>query len=398
MNISRHIGHNHLEMLESILDFTDKFDVNRLLYAINGKHLDEEEINCLTIDIKEQNIKLERQKVYLFKFGKTFNKTFATDDNHYFDTAHQLASKIKSGTKGVKDIFKKFCNVSRKKLMPGKDNPQAIDVSMISSSNYMADLFGLSSYPDSVKELFQTMLVFYDNLVTCINESIRVLNEEKDTKNDSKKCLELLIKACEKSRKNQLHIIEAMEEDPEFKAAILKSHSLSSEDVNPILKKWRTNPKEKFASDCFHNICPKEVGTLTLHQTVADSTGNHELMKIMTILCCTSEWALQVNEAIIHFDSLLPENCKRGKIPAIYLHVFMKWCSDAVGYKSFLNLFNKIYQKNGGRWDTIGSSALSGASVKCGARDKDYDEIEKEMHGKLNKLYPPKPKSEDQII
>ena len=70
MRISRQIGNSHIEQMNLILEFILTFDVNKLLYAINGKQLNEDEIRSLTLDISEQNLKLEQQKNYLFNFGK----------------------------------------------------------------------------------------------------------------------------------------------------------------------------------------------------------------------------------------------------------------------------------------------------------------------------------------
>lgn len=374
-----------------ILEFILTFDVNKLLYAINGKQLNEDEIRSLTLDISEQNLKLEQQKNYLFNFGKTFNKEFATDDNKCFDSSIKLSRRIRSGTKGVKRVISMFCKISRKTLKPGQEEPQAIRLSMISSKYYIADLFGLATYPDSVKELFSVMLKFYDNLDECIHEAMRVLAEEKSIKQDKRKCLELLLQACEKSRKNQIHIIEAMEDDPEFKAAVMKTAMLTSDNVNPVLKEWKNSKKEElFAVAFFHNCSPKDISKITLHKTWMQADENPELMKCMTIFNCTKEKATNINMAISSFDTLLPEKCKKSQIPAMNLFVFMKWCSEGVGYETFLTYFNKMYRGSGGRWNPIGKSALSGVSTKRITKAEKFNKIEADMLEKLTQMFPEK--------
>ena len=391
MHISRQIGYSHVEQMELIADFILHFDVDRLLYAINGKELDESEIKSLTYDISDQNNKLARQKEHLFKFGRIFNKEWTTDDNMCFDSSIKVSRRIRSGTKGVKQVIGKFCKISRRQLRPGQDEPQAINVSMISSKYYVADLFGLASYPDCVKKLFYVMLEFYDNLDDCIHEAMRVLAEEKSIKQNERKCLDLLIQACEKSRKNQLHIIEAMERDPEFKAALMKTASLTSDDVNPVLKAWKNSKKEElFAVAYFHNCSPKDVGKITLHRTMLAADNDPELMKCMTIFGCKKDKAIKILSAIKQFDSLLTEKCKRGKIPAMSLFVFMRWCSDGVGYQTFLNYFNERYLAAGGKWDTITASALNGVSKKKKKQREKFEKVEKELLSKLCKKFPDK--------
>ncbi len=398
MHISRQIGSTNREQMELILNFINSFDVNRLLYAINGKQLDEDEIDSLRLDIQEQNVKLERQKKYLFNFGKTFNKKYTTVDNKYFDSSYKLATRMHSGTKGIKKVFARFCKISRKNLLPGQEEPQAINKSMITTKNYIVDLFGLSSYPDSVKELFKGMLDFYANLDDCIREAIRVLKEESDTRSDSKKCLQLFLEACRESRQSQLHIIEAMEDDPDFRETIMKTKTLTSSENNPVLKDWKNSKTEElFAVAYFHNCSPKDVGKITINKAIMEADDSPECMSCMTIFNCTKEKALVIIKAIKEFDTLIPPKCKRGKLPARYLFAFKEWCGMGIGVNSFLNYFKKLYMKGGGKWGMICSTALSGVSRNKNRDEDPYEQIKKELFDKLDKMASPENNSEKQI-
>ena len=107
MRPTNKIGNSHEEEMGLILEFILDFDVNRLLYAINGKQMREEDIISITIDIQEYYAKLSRQKVYLFRFGQTFNKRFTTEDNKCFDTSLKASRRMRSGFTGIKKaIFK----------------------------------------------------------------------------------------------------------------------------------------------------------------------------------------------------------------------------------------------------------------------------------------------------
>ena len=131
MRTTNHIGNSHLEQMNLIYEFICQFDVNNLLYAINGKHLDEDEIVSLTNDISEFHVKLMRQKQYLFKFCKTFPKEFASEDNKLVDSSVKISWRMRSGSAGVKKIFKRFCKASRKQLPEGVPAHQAHEVSLI---------------------------------------------------------------------------------------------------------------------------------------------------------------------------------------------------------------------------------------------------------------------------
>ena len=248
MRTSPHIGNSHLEQMNLIYEFICEFDVNNLLYAINGKQLNEDEIICLTNDIREYHVKLQRQKQNLFKFCMTFPKEFASEDNHLVDSSVKVSWRMRSGSACIKKIFKKFCKVTHKKLPEGVPEPQAINRSLITSKNYILELFGLSSYPECVKDLFKVMYEFYEDLNECIEEGLRTVKEVKNIKGDSRKCLDILTKSCEQSKKNQRTLIEAITLDPEFKKAVVKNKTFSS-DENLVLKDFKMNSshKEQFA-------------------------------------------------------------------------------------------------------------------------------------------------------
>ena len=366
MRTSPHIGNSHLEQMNLIYEFICRFDVHNLLYAINGKQLDEDEIVSLTNDIREYNVKLGRQKQYLFKYCKTFPKEFAHEDNNMVDSSVKVSWRMRSGSAGVKKIFKRFCKVSYKQLPKGATEQQAIERSLISSKNYMLELFGLSSYPQCVKDLFLMMFEFYTNMSECLEEGMRALKEEKVTKEDARKCLEILIKSCEKSREAQAHLIEAMMSDPELKKSVMENKTLSGDDENPVLKAYKNSAtsKEQFAQHYYHNCSPKDVGKITIYDaySVADEDPNLSFAKV--VFGKDIEKIHKINYVIEHFDDLLPKDCKRNKIPAMNLFFFYEWCGSSVGVESFLSYFNKYYAEHGGKWETVGKSAIAGARTK----------------------------------
>lgn len=377
---SPHIGNSPLEMMNLILEFVRNFEVERFLYAINGKHFDEEDIESITNDIKEYNTKLSRQKGHLYKFGKTFNKRFTTEDNKCFDSSLKISRKIRSGTAGVKKVFVKFCKPLRRHLPNGGENPQAHERSMINTPNYSADLFGLPSYPQCVKDLFAVMLEFYGNLDDCIEECKRQLSQEDATRHNPKQLLKILDEAIEKSKRDQSHIIMSMSSNPKMKEAIMNDESLSGDRHNPVLKDFkRCKSLDEFAPKYFHNCLPTDISKITLYKCYSDSNEDPEMMMAMAVFGNDKEHIAHVNYAIDHFDQLLPAQCKRGKIPALSLFFFMQWCKTVTGVNSFLNYFNKRYVAAKGKWGTLGYSAINGAHSKCTLDKEDKIATQREI-------------------
>lgn len=384
MRPTKKIADSHEEEMNLILEFILNFDVQRLLYAINGKELREEDIISMTIDVRDYYDKLSRQKLHLFKFGKTFNNEFATFDNKCYDTSLKLSRRMRSGIAGIKNtIFKPFVKISRKQLPNGKATPSILERSMISTGSFCADLYGLSSYPECVKDLFRTMLQFYELLDDCIAECKRVLAEEKVVKNSELMSMERFVKACEKSRKNQLHIIEAMENEPDFKDSLKRSLHLSDETTNPMLKAYKKDLNSgAFGRTYFHNCSPSDIGKITLYKVWSESEEDPMVALAHVVFGSDDEHIAQINCVISHFDELLPQLPKRGKIPAYHLYVFMEWCGSITSIESFLDYFQKYYLSHGGKWKVIGVSSITGAKnrpLKQQHRQDEFNQIKSDI-------------------
>ena len=390
MQITNKIGDSFFEIVENIVCFVISFDVEKLLYAIDKKRFDEDTINDIKLDIQDQNAKLSRQKKYLFDYTKDFCKVYTHKDNKFVEHSERLLHRMRSGVSGIKRQARKFCLCSRRRLPEGADEPKAIKKTLLATEEYMGDLFGLDSYPTCVKELFIEMVTFYNTLSECLAEARRSLEEEKATKKNNRRCLELLIEAQKKCQKYQLIFIEAIEASPELKEMIMKNPKLMPGKDNPVMEDWRNcgateTERGAFASRYYHNCTPEDVGRITLYKTITEADGDADIFTAMTLFNCDRDKALRINRAISQFDSFLPEKCKRDKIPAQHLYVFMRWCSPITGYNAFLGYFNKRYKAAGGKWETIDSpSALAGANRKMSKTSDIY----KDMMAKLQEMFP----------
>ena len=232
------------------------------------------------------------------------------------------------------------------------------------------------------------MYEFYEDLNECIEEGLRTVKEVKNIKGDSRKCLDILTKSCEQSKKNQRTLIEAITLDPEFKKAVVKNKTFSS-DENLVLKDFKMNSshKEQFAQKYYKNCSPKDVDKITIYEvTSVDEDPN---MVFAKVVFGDNEMRIhKINYVIEHFDELLPEKCKRNKIPAMYLYFFYERCKPKLGGESFLKYFNKYYKDHGGRWEPIGKTALTGARSKntlC--KDDSTKKLKDEMLRQIESMF-----------
>lgn len=390
MQTSNKIGDSFFEIVESIVRYVNSFDVEKLLYAIDKKRFDKDTIEDIRLDIQEQNAKLSKQKKHLFDYTKDFNKVYTHENNKFVEHSKGLLYRMNSGVGGIRRQVKKFCLRSSSKLPKGASEPKAIERTLLAAKEYMADLFGLESYPECVKELFVEMVKFYNTLMECITEARRSLEEEKATKKNNRKCLELLIEAQKRCQKYQRIFVKTFETSPELKEMMMRDPTLMPGRDNPVMEDWRNcgateAGRGAFASRYFHNCTPDDVGRITLYKTMTEADGDTDIFTAMTLFNCSRDKALSINRAIRNFDSLLPDRCKRDKIPALHLYVFMRWCSPTIGYNAFLGYFNKRYKAAGGKHETIKSpSALSGANTKMSKTSDIYEG----MMAKLQEMFP----------
>lgn len=380
MQISRNIGSNTEEEMMLICQFIENFSVERLMTAIDESHFDEDDVVSMKCDINIQNAKLEKQKISLQKLSRTFNKEFATYNNKDFTTADITARRMKSGSKGIKDILKRFTPRISSRLPEGAPEPQAIVYSAISKKEYQLNLFGLEEYPKCVKDLLLSMIEFFNNINNCIGICQKVIEEEKKISSDKKRCLELLMKACQKATFTQRHVIEALSENPVLRKAMQEDKKLNADTENKILsnrKKHKT--QEDFAQDGFHKFNPGEISKLVLHDAI-NKTDSDATTAIEQVLFpkANHDKILEIRYVIQNFDKLLKdENCKRGYIPSHIIVTFMKWCEASSNLNMFCNYFSKGYSKEG-QYEVPKSAAL------CGARKKFNKE--KNLKDKVSKL------------
>lgn len=368
MKFSRNISKtgSALEEMQLVCQFIENFDADRLISAIHARRCDRDDIVSIKADIDIQNARLTKQKISLEKFAQTFNKQWATDNNKVFDTALYTSNKIKSGYKGIKDLFKRFCPRIMKKLPDGKEQPTAIVHSSISRKEYQLTLFGIEEYPQIVKDLFVSMINFFNNLNECIKISREVIIEEKETEGDTKKLLELFLKALEEAVKRNLVVIEALESDPNLRNAMIQNEMISSDSENKILAKYKKLGEEGLAVEDFHSHTPKDIDKLAIQIAIEEAdTEKPTEIEVLLFNRNNEEKIKNIRYIIANYDRLLKDTkCKRGYIPALHLFAFIEWCNVLDNVNTFLNYFKKRYLAANGKFKVPGPTAISGAKNK----------------------------------
>ena len=159
------------------------------------------------------------------------------------------------------------------------------------------------------------------------------------------------------------------------------------EEHNPAiasLKKY--SGTEAWAPYGFHNFSKKDVKHLVIKEIQeAEKNGNISKEQI-ALFNNNPERIAKIDNIILHFDDLMPDNFKRKKLDAATIAMFMQWCG-VTDEKHFITYFNKVYERNPSRqYKTVKNGAVNAAKNKLLLEDHDGTHYN-EFVQKIVKLY-----------
>ena len=370
------------EGLETIGRAIEKFDDKRFLFALNYKDWDETEIELMARQVCEYRTKLEQEHIRLIELAKTFNKEFVTDNNRCFDTGLKLIRKLRSGISEVKRIYQKFCPRAPKQRFYYKaisDKKQsAFDYSYLSIGSYQLSLFPLDSeiYPPCVRGLYNELGRFFHQLSLSLALCMKVLQDEEKIRIDSEYCNFLFEKFKREVMKEIMDMIMLMPTDAD----------IFQEEHNPAiasLKKY--SGTEAWAPHGFHNFTKKDVKHLIIKEAQEFEKNGNISKDQFVLFGNNSEMIAKIDNVILHFDELMPDDYKRKKLDAAIIAMFMRWCG-VTDEKHFVAYFNKLYERNTAhQYETVKKGAVNAAKNK---QVRENNNIEyNEFVQKLEKLH-----------
>ena len=370
------------EGLETIGRAIEKFDDKRFLFALNYKDWDETEIELMARQVCEYRTKLEQEHIRLIEFAKTFNKEFVTDNNRCFDTGLKLIRKLRSGISEVKRIYQKFCPRAPKQRFYYKaisnKKQSAFDYSYLSIGSYQLSLFPLDSeiYPPCVRGLYNELGRFFHQLSLSLALCMKVLQDEEKIRKDSEYCNFLFEKFKREVMKEIMDMIMLMPTDAD----------IFQEEHNPAiasLKKY--SGTEAWAPQGFHNFTKKDVKHLIIKEAQEFEKNGNISKEQFVLFGNNSEMIAKIDNVILHFDELMPDDYKRKKLDAAIIALFMRWCG-VTDEEHFIAYFNKVYKRNPSRQhETVKKGAVNSAKNK---QVRENNNIEyNEFVQKLEKLH-----------
>lgn len=354
----------------------EQVSIESFLMGVYHKLKSEEEVRKCNREVEDCVRKMQYEYERMDVEKTVFLRSIATRDNKCFDSCRFLAVKLRGSISGAKKVFKKFhirarAHDNRLREMNGGDKRSEYESSYLSQPATSC-MFGLQSYPECVRVLFDNMMLFNEQLKKVYLLIHEVVRREEEIRNDHEMCYELLKDFLRSSRT--------------FLATINNLNDVNSENVvceNSIVQ-MRDEHKadDEFASALYHNVTPDALLTWVLREMcrIREAKGLTEVEQYLWGQ--DEEKVKRIRCAIENFDSLLPKDVtiRNNKLPAKYVAMFMYWCgiTNKKTESVFIDYFNGGYVEKG-MYQTILYNAVNSAKNKIinMKSDKEYILFEK---------------------
>lgn len=357
-----------------------QFSEGGFIASIQDRNLNEYDIMSYTNSVKSQYLILEREFIRMKQFSDTFNNSFATDNNQYFDAAYQAFGKMRSSLAATRRVLLKFTKNKPDTYRLGQRDtsrtPSVYKNAPLMGASYQMDAFGMASYENPVKELYDAMTLFFNTLRRMLQLSLRMILDERAIKNDPIRCAYIYNTCFEKvARKiaeflalNGVNANQNMEEDP-----------LSS-------SKRTSFPLNSFAQKNFHQHTTKEFNQHVLYELQKEGAKRGLSPIEQSLWPIRQDCVKDIRFVIAHFDELPDVEGRKGKLSSLAVANFCLWC-DVNNRRKLVKYFNQQYS---GQYDTVSDAAVCSA-IKENSLTKEsniYIDFVKELETVLARKIP----------
>lgn len=308
-----------LDRLIEVKDIVTSFEkegANRLQYALNMKHINEEEVERFASYISNARIKMEKELDRLRDFEVHFNEDFATDHNDYYNSVEGILRHIRSHMSPLKNVLRKFCP-RRHPTVPqcvryGIQQKSVFEGSVLGNGDYANPIFDISSYPPAVKGLYTELRKFFDAEKTCMQICIDIIEEEREIRQDPERCKYLLDIYRQKSYQRFKNVMKAFSEDliNQFKS------------LTPAYKNYQNYESEAtFAQGEYHKHNHADMEHFFI---IEGFMASNDLTTTEKALWGYDKKIKRVRYVVSNFDDLLPADFNH-KDMGLYEYMFCQW-------------------------------------------------------------------------
>lgn len=330
-------------LLSDIENAVDRIGLPNLLNGLHIGVFKESDVVKLCEFLSQTIAKMKREGERLTEYSAVFLKTFATDDNGYYDSWLTMSKKIKRTVSATLKVMSKFHvrqsrRILRMRMLYCKPELKPYETSSITRETATVDMYGLTSYPECVSRLYDLMMEFRTVWKETYHTCSVTIRKEREIRKVPEFVLGTFQEFREKCMKKYRHVFDVLNH-----ADITYSDSLKNERLT-------CGSDEEFAVKGYHSYQRSDVERMVLKE--ADEMGMLYGISAMEgyLFGKDVERVMKVKYVIEHFDELLEgSDANRKKLPARCVAWFMGWCkiSGEKTEKDFVKYFMERYRQTG---------------------------------------------------
>lgn len=361
MRYSTIVEKNESSLLQ-IIKAVESFNVGGFLESLRKRNLSTYEIDQLADEVKEYQLKMNREVKALAKFSETFLSSYATENNRCYETTEKMFDRIRSTISGARKVLRKTCPRRMHRQPEGRDRPLFYLRSTLTIGTHTGDLFGIESFEYSVQELFRVMTTFFATIIGTLGLCHRMIISEREIRQDADRCLDIYNDTCAK-------LMDEVDQMSRWLGAVKQLPD------NELLKRKQHARSEKtFARENYHQYTPTDLKQMLVLEVVRRAQNDGLTEEEALLWPNDHQQALKVRRVIPLFDQLGAEGLK-GKMDSGLVIEFLKWCKvDSKLEKRLYQYFCRTYKEQGGQLQTLGWSSIS--QVRKDRRDRDISDEE----------------------
>ena len=312
-----------------VLNALDGLLEEKFIEGIRSKHrtLYEIEQTHEMIKIYQHRVNIEAKAVT--RFSESFIRSYATQNNKCFDTAQVLFGKIQSTIKCLKEVFHKTTSIDRRHLPDGVDAPSVFEKSILSHGEYTPDAFGMSSFSQSVNELYKSLDTLFSTSASILLLCRLMIEEEARMREDPVQLRQIFKESCD----------ELLDSVKSAAAFITDTQDFPENELEKLRKKAGKNV-DKFLKEGYHTVDKKVMIQYLIIQAIRNARNEGLTDTEAFFWRKNPKKALMVRKVIENFDSIPMVEGQKGHLSSNVLVEFLKWCGvqgslETILYKDY---------------------------------------------------------------
>lgn len=314
--------------LLEIIQAVQQFEEDRFLASLSVRRHTPFDIQQATLMVREYQAKMNREVLALDNFSVTFIQEFATDNNKCFETAQRLFNRIRSTICASRKVFRKTCPIIRK---PQTDLPSIFKRSVLSYGFCQRDIFGVNSYDEAVKILYEDMKTFFTTIVSTLILCRKMIHTEMAVMEDDQMCLAIYRDCREKALAGVKEFTETL------------GIATKLPDTELLQRKRKAKSLSTYARENYHKFDATAFKMSVLVEAVRQGRNNGLTDDEARLWPNNHEKALLVRQVIGQMDSMEGAEGQKGKLNGQLMVEFVKWCGVAKGMEK--NMYETYFLK-----------------------------------------------------